>query len=139
MPARWEEAKARSYYLTPALLEQQGIAVGFTPDPEDYSGGTLYPYSDVCTATPENSSDFQREHYHEDDEIRVILNGTGTFYVRSADDRRWIIIDVERGDIIGIPAGRYHMFTTTRYTKARRFFKRSPKWAPFYRLNGRKI
>ena len=78
-----------------------------------------YKNRDEITVSPKAMGDvyeskvkmFFNEHLHEDEEIRYILDGEGFFDVRSEGDE-WVRIQLEKDDMIILPAGIYHRFTT---------------------------
>jgi 1,2-dihydroxy-3-keto-5-methylthiopentene dioxygenase len=77
---------------------------------------------------------FVDEHFHDDDEVRFVLEGEGIFDIRSKDDR-WMRVVVERGDLIVVPANRHHRFllTESKHIHCVRLFKDSSGWTPHYR------
>ena len=63
-----------------------------------------------------------------------MLEGEGIFDIRSRDDR-WMRVKVEEGDLIVVPAKRYHRFelTETKTIRCVRLFQDQSGWVPVYR------
>ncbi|KFZ23408.1 hypothetical protein V502_02098 [Pseudogymnoascus sp. VKM F-4520 (FW-2644)] len=101
-----------------------------------------YKNRDVITVSPGAMGEvyetkvksFFAEHMHEDEEIRYIRDGKGYFDVRNEGDE-WVRILLEKDDLIILPAGIYHRFTTdeSNFIVAMRLFKEEPKWTPLNR------
>jgi 1,2-dihydroxy-3-keto-5-methylthiopentene dioxygenase len=77
---------------------------------------------------------FLPEHFHDEDEVRFVLEGEGVFDIRSRDDR-WMRVTVEAGDLIVVPERRHHRFflTETKNIRCVRLFKDKTGWTPHYR------
>jgi 1,2-dihydroxy-3-keto-5-methylthiopentene dioxygenase len=108
--------------VDPAYLAQLGVLyqhITSQADVDELAVKRSYKNRDEVIVSPEKMGDiyeekvksFFHEHLHEDEEIRYILDGAGFFDVRSEGDD-WVRIWLEKGDLIVLPAGIYHRFTT---------------------------
>ncbi|HEY8130508.1 MAG TPA: cupin domain-containing protein [Thermoanaerobaculia bacterium] len=77
---------------------------------------------------------FDKEHYHTLDEVRFVVDGEGIFDVRDPNDQ-WVRIEVDAGDLIIIPANKYHRFylTAAKNIRCVRLFLNNEGWTPLYR------
>jgi 1,2-dihydroxy-3-keto-5-methylthiopentene dioxygenase len=80
---------------------------------------------------------FVDEHFHDDDEVRFVLEGAGIFDIRSNDDE-WMRVEVTKGDLIIVPKDRHHRFmlTDAKTIRCVRLFKDTSGWTPHYRPAG---
>ncbi len=102
-----------------------------------------YVTADVIDVTPQTPgleamlAKFNREHWHDEDEVRFILEGRGLFHIRPRSGRV-IAIEVEAGDLIRVPRGTWHWFDlcSDRRIRAIRLFQNPAGWTPHYTDSG---
>ncbi len=77
---------------------------------------------------------FFTEHLHTDEEIRFVLKGEGIFDLRDADDR-WMRVHVVPGDLLIVPAQKYHRFALSdaMTITCKRLFQNQDGWAAINR------
>ena len=80
---------------------------------------------------------FSREHWHDEDEVRFIVEGRGLFHVDPPDEPVFAI-EVEAGDLIRVPRGTHHWFDlcADRRIRAIRLFQDPSGWTPHYTDSG---
>ena len=80
---------------------------------------------------------FNREHWHDEDEVRFIVDGRGLFHVHPKDGPVFSI-EVVKGDMINVPRGTHHWFDLCeeRTIKAIRLFQDTSGWTPHYTHSG---
>ena len=91
---------------------------------------------DVSSATPGLDAmlaKFNREHWHDEDEVRFIIAGRGLFHIH-AKTGTVLAIEVEAGDLIRVPRGTLHWFNLCgdRRIRAIRLFQDTAGWTPNY-------
>src|SRR5262245_56917895 len=76
---------------------------------------------------------FNKEHWHDEDEVRFVVGGRGLFHVHPPEGPVFSI-EVERGDMIRVPRGTHHWFDlcTDRQIRAIRLFQNTSGWTPQY-------
>jgi 1,2-dihydroxy-3-keto-5-methylthiopentene dioxygenase len=94
---------------------------------------------DVNSATPnlENMlAKFDKEHTHDEDEVRFILAGRGIFFLHMGD--KVVSVEVGPGDMLRVPRGTTHWFTLCedRRILAIRWFQDTAGWTPHYTGSG---
>ncbi len=80
---------------------------------------------------------FNREHWHDEDEVRFIVKGHGLFHI-APKDSDVVSIEMEAGDLIRVPRGTLHWFNLCgdRTVRAIRLFQDMAGWTPHYTTSG---
>jgi 1,2-dihydroxy-3-keto-5-methylthiopentene dioxygenase len=102
-----------------------------------------YVTADVIDVGPETPNldamlaKFDREHSHNEDEVRFIIEGRGIFHIHP-ETGLVIAIEVGAGDLIRVPRGTKHWFNLCpdRRIRAIRLFQDPSGWTPEYTHSG---
>jgi 1,2-dihydroxy-3-keto-5-methylthiopentene dioxygenase len=80
---------------------------------------------------------FSKEHWHDEDEVRYIVEGRGLFHIHPPG-KPVVAIEVEAGDLIRVPRGTHHWFDLCgdRRIRAIRLFQDTAGWTPHYTGTG---
>lgn len=101
-----------------------------------------YRTADVIDVNPETPgldamlARFDKEHTHDEDEVRFILSGRGIFFLNL--DNRVVSVEVGPGDMLRVPRGTTHWFTLCEDRRIRtiRWFQDTTGWTPHYTGSG---
>lgn len=102
-----------------------------------------YVVADVIDVKPETPNldamlkRFASEHWHDEDEVRLIVEGRGLFHIHPKD-RPVFALEIEAGDLIRVPRGTHHWFDLCgeRRIRAIRLFQDPSGWTPHYTESG---
>ncbi len=105
------------------------------------SGG--YVTADVIDVKPDTPNldvmlaKFSREHWHDEDEVRFIIEGHGIFHIHP-EGKPVVAVEVEKGDLMRVPAGTWHWFDLCgdKRIRAIRLFQDMSGWTPHYTDSG---
>src|ERR1044072_9928832 len=134
----WKPAHAVS---TTATAEE--ILAAYNGEIEALKAKGGYATADVIDINPHTQgldamlAKFNREHWHDEDEVRFIIQGRGLFHIRPRAGAV-TAIEVEAGDLIRVPRGTWHWFSlcSDREIRAIRLFQDPAGWTPVYTDSG---
>jgi 1,2-dihydroxy-3-keto-5-methylthiopentene dioxygenase len=119
------------------------ILAAYGPEIDRLKAEGGYVTADVIDVTPQTPGleamleKFRREHWHDEDEVRFIIQGSGVFHIRPREGRVRAI-EVGPGDLIRVPRGTWHWFDLceSRRIRAIRLFQDPSGWTPRYTETG---
>jgi 1,2-dihydroxy-3-keto-5-methylthiopentene dioxygenase len=102
-----------------------------------------YVTADVINVKPETPgldamlNKFNKEHWHDEDEVRFIVHGRGVFHIHPPEGPVFGI-EMVKGDMIRVPRGTHHWFDlcSDRTIRAVRLFQDTSGWTPHYTGTG---
>lgn len=138
-----------------ANASAEEVLVAYSSEIEALKARGDYVTADVIDVTQETPgletmlARFNREHWHDEDEVRFIIAGKGVFHIHArdgsgkesdngTDEGIVVAIEVESGDLIRVPRGTLHWFDlcADRHIRAIRLFQDVAGWTPHYTDSG---
>ena len=128
---------------TTADAPQEEILGAYKKEIDQLKARGGYVTADVINVTSQTPgldamlAKFSREHTHDEDEVRFILDGRGVFHINPKEGPV-VAIEVEAGDLIRVPRGTWHWFDlcADRDIRAIRLFQDKAGWTPHYTNSG---
>ena len=135
---RWQASRPVASAAT-----AEDVLAAYAPDIERLKESGGYVTADVIDVRPDTQglevmlAKFRREHWHDEDEVRFILEGRGVFHVHPRSGPVFAI-EVGPGDLIRVPRGTWHWFDlcADRRIRAIRLFQDVSGWTPHYTESG---
>jgi 1,2-dihydroxy-3-keto-5-methylthiopentene dioxygenase len=135
---RWDSSR-----LIAPNAPAEDVLAAYSNEIEALKAQGGYVTADVIDVNPQTPgleamlAKFNREHWHDEDEVRYIINGRGVFHIHPREGAV-VAIEVEEGDLIRVPRGTRHWFNLceSREIRAIRLFQDPAGWAPNYTETG---
>jgi 1,2-dihydroxy-3-keto-5-methylthiopentene dioxygenase len=127
----------------PAAAPADALLAAYAPKIDELKSIGGYGTADVIDVTPATPgldamlAKFNSEHWHDEDEVRLIVDGRGLFHIHPVAGPVFAI-EVEPGDLIRVPRGTHHWFDLCgdRRIRAIRLFQDPSGWTPHYTHSG---
>ena len=135
---RWETSRTVADGSSPEQILQ-----AYSNEIERLKALGGYVTADVIDVAPQTPgleamlNKFNKEHWHDEDEVRFIVEGRGVFHIHPKG-KPVVAIEVEAGDLIRVPRGTHHWFDLCpdRRIRAIRLFQDMSGWTPHYTESG---
>ena len=135
---RWEPSRP-----VVADAPPEEVLAAYAPEIDKLKAQGGYTTADVIDVKPTTPglegmlARFNREHWHDEDEVRFIIQGRGLFHIHPRQGPV-CAIEVEPGDLIRVPRGTWHWFDlcADRDIRAIRLFQDKAGWTPHYTNSG---
>lgn len=130
----WDvEGRLKSNASEAEILEE------YNPEIERLKKIGGYVTADVINVSPETPGldamldKFNKEHTHDEDEVRFVVSGRGVFHINPVSDKVFAV-EMESGDLISVPRGTRHWFNLCQDKTIRtiRLFQQQSGWTPYY-------
>jgi 1,2-dihydroxy-3-keto-5-methylthiopentene dioxygenase len=133
---RWDLARV------PADAPAEAVLAAYAPEIDDLKRRGGYVTADVIDVNPDTPgldamlARFDKEHTHQEDEVRFILAGRGIFFLHLGE--QVVSVEVGPGDMLRVPRATTHWFTLCedRRIRAIRWFQQTAGWTPYYTGTG---
>jgi len=135
---RWQPAHPLS-----ADASAEAVLAAYAGEIERLKARGGYVTADVIDVRPQTPgleamlAKFSREHWHDEDEVRFIIEGRGVFHIHPRQGAV-LALEVAAGDLIRVPRGTWHWFDlcADRRIRAIRLFQDPSGWTPHYTESG---
>jgi 1,2-dihydroxy-3-keto-5-methylthiopentene dioxygenase len=99
----------------------------------NYTTADVINMSKTTTNLDQMLNKFNKEHWHNEDEVRFTIEGSGIFHIHPHDSEVFSI-EVSSGDLISVPKGFLHWFDLCgdKHIVAIRLFQDKSGWTPYY-------
>ena len=136
--AHWEHLDP-----VPAEATDQEILAAYAKEIDELKAQGGYVTADVINIIPttpgldEMLAKFNREHWHDEDEVRFIVKGRGIFHI-APESGDVVSIEMQPGDLIRVPQRTRHWFNLCgdRTVRTIRLFQDKSGWTPHYTESG---
>jgi 1,2-dihydroxy-3-keto-5-methylthiopentene dioxygenase len=134
---RWQTGR-----VSPDAPAEELLAA-YAPEIDALKAQGGYTTADIVDVTSQTEglsamlAKFNREHWHDEDEVRITLRGRGLFHIHP-EGRPVVAIEVTEGDLIRVPRGTHHWFNLCGDLNIRaiRLFQDTIGWTPHYTSSG---